>query len=87
MLWDCFHRLRVAIISNFPHTFLETVEYKLKNYPVPFLNSCLIVSLLKYMPGMISVASAIRKYIAWYAFRILCHTKVYCLVCFQNPLS
>ena len=36
---------------------------------------------------MISESFTIRKYIAWYAFRILCHKKVYCLARFQDPVS
>ena len=36
---------------------------------------------------MISESFVFRKYTAWFAFRILCLQKVYCLVCFQDPLS
>ena len=36
---------------------------------------------------MISRSFTIRKYIAWYDFKILCLEKVYCLVCFRDPLS
>ena len=36
---------------------------------------------------MMSGSSVIRKYIAWYDFKLLCCKKVYCLVWFQNPLS
>ncbi len=38
------------------------------------------------LPGMISGSFNIRKYIAWYYFRILYHQKVHCLVLFQDPL-
>ena len=34
------------------------------------------ICLESILPGMISGSSILRKYIAWYDFRILCHQKV-----------
>ena len=40
----------------------------------------------RILPGMLSLSSVVRQFMAWYDFKVLYRKKVYCLVGFQSPV-